>query len=140
MIDIEPVVFDRIARLLIQKYQGITVSDKYESVIASLPYVSIEEKDNYTHQKTQTEKAIENHANILYEVNVYTNGNNAKALCKSISSDIDEAMQSIYFTRTMTSQTPNIDRNIYRVTMRYTGVVNSGKIINGDTVYSIFRR
>lgn len=140
MIDIEPIVFDKVARMLFSKYTGITVSDKYESVIASLPYVSVEEKDNYTLKRTQTEKAVENHANLLYEINVYTNGSNARTLCKSIANDIDLTMQNLFFTRTSKTQTPNIDRNIYRITMRYTGVVNSGKTVNGNTLYTIFRR
>lgn len=60
----------------------------------------------------------------MYEINVYSNKSNGKkSEAKEISNMIDGLMTDMLFTRTFRGQTPNIDRTIYRITLRYQGVV-----------------
>jgi hypothetical protein len=63
-----------------------------------------------------------------------------KQTAKRIADIVDTAMQNLKFTRTMSGQTPNIDRTIYRYTMRYEAIVQKGEDIDGVITYQMFHR
>ena len=74
----------------------------------------------------------------MYEINVYSNkGNTKKSQAKEISNMIDGMMTDMLFTRTFRGQTPNIDRSIYRITMRYQAVVREAVEKDGKQYYVI---
>jgi hypothetical protein len=74
----------------------------------------------------------------MYEINVYTNDSQGKKTkAKSIANVIDGQMSLMHFTRKFRSQTPNVDRTIYRITMRYSAVVREGILSGGKIVHSI---
>ena len=73
---------------------------------------------------------VENHAGLMYEVNVYSNKTGKKSECKSIFKMIDEEFASMGFTRILKEPIPNIeDATIYRMVGRYTAVVSTDKVI-----------
>jgi hypothetical protein len=78
----------------------------------------------------------------MYECNVYSDKENGKkAEAKQIADIVDNAMQSMKFTRTMRSQIPNQDRTIYRVTMRFEAVVGEPIVNNdGTTTLQMYRQ
>ena len=124
MIDIENVVFDRVARALMAYDQGVDVSAVPVELPESFPHVVLYESANSVYRRSQTLDRIENHAVLAYEVNVYCVGDGRKAQAKALADIIDSTMGGMRFVRTFRGQTPNVDRDIYRITMRYSAVAS----------------
>ena len=73
MISIENEVFSTIAVAVRDKYPSIYLTGEYVKSPPSFPAGSIVEMDNTTYTSTQTSSENETHANVMYEVNVYSN-------------------------------------------------------------------
>ena len=117
MIDIETEIFNSISVKVREKYSQIFLTGEYVKSPPSFPCASIVEVDNQIYRNTRTTECIENHAQLLYEVNVYSNKHNGKkAECKEIISYIDSLMASFGFTRTLLNPVPNEeDATVYRM-------------------------
>jgi len=89
--------------------------------------VTIIEQDNYVYERSQTGGDIENHAGVMYEINIYSNlKSGKKSQCKGIAALIDKEMGRMGFTRTMLNSIPNEgDATIYRMIGRYKAVVSA---------------
>ena len=131
MIDIENEVYNTIAEALREKFDPISVYGEYVKSPAEFPAVMIEEKSNSALVRTQDSGSLENHASLMYEVNVYSNKQvGKKSECKAIFALIDTEFQKLGFTRTTKEPIPNLDdATIYRMVGRYTAVVSTGKTI-----------
>ncbi len=131
MIEIETEMFSAIASKLRANFPGIFVAGEYTQAPATFPCVTIEQMDNYTYERSQTNALSENHANVTFEVNVYSNKlGSKKSECKTISAFIDAEMQSLGFTRILLNPIPNLnDATIYRIVGRYRAVVSTDKTI-----------
>lgn len=131
MIDVENEVFTEIAKAVRTAHPGVYVTGEYVRTPPSFPCVSIEEKDNSPLQRTQTSTSIENHATLVYEVNVYSNKKSGKkSECRAISATIDDAFARIGFCRRMLNPIPNLEEaSIYRITGRYQAVVDNNKTV-----------
>lgn len=131
MINIEEDVFDYIANSLEKEFSEVTVGDETRTP-ASFPFVSVVEADNYAYEKTKDSGSLENHAVLMYEVNVYSNKTvGKKRECKDIFSYIDELFQKIGFVRTGESTISINDATGYRLVGRYKAVASKEKIIYG---------
>lgn len=142
MIDIENAVFTAVYNAVTSKFPDAEMCSEFVEQPEKFPLVSFVEADNYTHGGTRSLSKIENHADVMYECNVYTNKVGIKkSQAKEIASVIDETMAQLGFTRTLRSQIPNINRTIYRIVMRWTAVVGSGvNDDNGNTVHQIYSK
>lgn len=131
MIDIENQVFSRIAARLRENFKGIYVTGEYVKTPSSFPAVSLIEMDNVPLRRTQTSDSVENHAELMYEVNVYSNkAAGKKTECKKIAGVVDEEMAAMGFTRTMLNPIPNMDdATIYRILGRYKAVVSTENVL-----------
>ena len=131
MIDIESELFSYVARRVREKYPDIFITGEYVKSPPSFPCVSLIENDNAVLRSTQTSNSHENHATVMYELNVYSNKTTGKkAECKAIASFIDEILMSLNFTRTMLNPIPNLDdATIYRMFGRYKAVVSKDSTI-----------
>lgn len=129
MIDIENIVINKV----IEELKSTSVISDETRTPASFPAVIITCNGNSVYLDSRDEYK-ENHANILFQADIYDNDVNAKKEnCKTISKQLDEIMQSLGFTRTLCEPITNIeDATIYRITMRFTAVVS--KLI-GNTHY-----
>lgn len=107
------------------KYK-IFVSGEYVDTPAYFPATTIEEINNSVYKRMSTLR-IENAANVLYEVNVYSNKvGYKKAEAQEIMEFIDDIMSGLGFTRTMCNPLPNLaDATIYRLTARYEAIVDT---------------
>lgn len=135
MISIENYVVNSISEAiapLLADYPSLKVGSMYVDIPTAFPYVSVEEIDNYTYQESHVDLQ-EEHAIVTYDVNVYANDPSLKTNAKVIADTVDAAMQNLKFTRIMSGVFPNIDRTIYRYTMRYEAIVQKGKE-DGDTI------
>ena len=134
MIDIENEVFDRVAKQVREQFPNIFMVGEYVRSPSSFPAVSLMEMDNSIRESTVDSGSNENHANVMYEVNVYSNKTTGKkSECREILALIDEEMTAMGFVRSTLTPVPNeYDSTIYRMVARYRAVVS--------TNHQIFRR
>jgi hypothetical protein len=131
VIDIEAEVFGIVSSDVRLKYPKVYMTGEYVKSPPSFPCVSLIETDNQVYRNTRDSGCIENHAQIQYEVNVYSNRTSGKkAECKEIISLIDSKMEKLGFTRTFMNPVPNEqDATIYRMIARYRAIVSKNKTI-----------
>lgn len=131
MIDIENEIFNAVAVAARTQFSDIYISGEYVKSPSSFPCVSLVEIDNAVKYDTQSSTENENHAEIMYELNVYSNKTKGKkSECKEIAAYIDGVLISLGFSRTMLTPIPNMDdATIYRITGRYKAIVSKNKTI-----------
>jgi len=131
MIDIESELFNKLSVAIKTEYPTAYVTGEYVPAPSSFPCVSIVEIDNYPLVSTQDTSSQENHVNLTYEINIYSNKTTGKkAECKAIASLIDSEMLGLGFNRTMLNNILNLnDSTIYRMVGRYRAIVSTNKTI-----------
>lgn len=131
MIDIESEVFNTVSEKVRERYPEIFMTGEYVKSPSSFPCVSLIETDNQIYRNTRTSGCIENHAQVVYEVNVYSNKQRGKkAECKEILGFIDKQLEALGFTRTLMTPVPNeVDATIYRMVARYRAIVSKENVI-----------
>ena len=131
MIDVESAIFSKVAESVRAAYPSVFISGEYVRTPSKFPFVSLIEMSNTAYDRTQTSGSLENHASLMYEVNVYSNKKSGKkSECKAIAALIDNELATLGFSRTMLQPIPNMDdATIYRMTGRYTAVVSKDKAI-----------
>lgn len=131
MIDIEADVYDIVYQKAVQKYPHLFMTGEYVKSPPSFPCASLVESDNAAYQRTQSSDSVENHAEVMFELNVFSNKTKGrKAECREIMVFLDGIMGSLGFTRTMMNLVPNLnDATIYRMVARYKAVVSTNKTI-----------
>ena len=131
MINIENEVFSAVAEAVRKVYPSVFISSEYIKTPSKFPFVSLIEMSNTAYDRTQTSGGLENHASLMYEVNVYSNKTSGKkSECKAIAALIDNELATLGFSRTMLQPIPNMDgATIYRMTGRYTAVISKDKAI-----------
>ena len=127
MIDIENQVFDRVATRVREQFPDIFMVGEYVSSPSSFPAASLAEMDNFVRDTTIDSGSNENHANVMYEANVYSNKTTGKkSECKAIIALIDEEMTAMGFARVTLTPVPNeYDSTIYRMVARYRAAVST---------------
>lgn len=131
MINIEPEIFNIIAKAVRMAYPDASVVGEYVKSPSRFPSVSIVEINNVAYDNTQTSGSLENHADVTYEVNIYSNKTSGKkSECKAIASLIDNELAALGFSRSMLQPVPNVDdATIYRMLGRYRGVVSKDNYV-----------
>ena len=129
MIDCENEIFSKVAESVRVAYPSTFVSGEYVRTPSKFPFVSLIEMSNTAYDRTQSSEGLENHASLMYEVNVYSNKKSGKkSECKAIATLIDNELAALGFSRTMLQPIPNMDdATIYRMTGRYTAVISKDK-------------
>lgn len=129
MINVESEIFNIIATAVRNANPDAYVVGEYVKSPSRFPCVSIVEIDNVAYDKTQSSYSLENHADVIYEVNIYSNKTSGKkSECKTIASLIDNEFATLGFSRIMLQPIPNVDdATIYRMTGRYRGVVSKDR-------------
>lgn len=129
MIDCENEIFSTVAESVRKAYPSVFISGEYVRTPSKFPFVSLIEMSNTAYDRTQTSGSLENHASLMYEVNVYSNKKSGKkSECKAIALLIDNELATLGFSRTMLQPIPNMDdATIYRMTGRYTAVISKDK-------------
>ena len=129
MIDVENEIFNKVAEAVREVYPSAFVSGEYVRTPSKFPHVSLIEMSNTAYERTQSSGGVENHASLMYEVNIYSNKKSGKkSECKAIATLIDNELAALGFSRTMLQPIPNMDdATIYRMTGRYTAVISKDK-------------
>lgn len=131
MIDVENDIFNTVASVVRAMDPDIHMVGEYVKTPPKFPCVSLVEMDNQSYQRTEDSGSSENHASVMYEVNIYSNKTvGKKTECKEIAAVIDEQMLALGFARTMLQPIPNIDdATIYRMVGRYSAIISKNKVI-----------
>ena len=131
MIDLESPLFTEIATALRSTYSGIFITGEYVPAPARFPAVSIVEMDNSTYRPAWSNRYSEEYAEVMYEVNVYSNlTEGKKAEAKAIMSTVDGLIQHYGFERIFCQPVQNMnDASIYRITARYRAVIRDNLTI-----------
>lgn len=131
MIDIENEVFQTCADAFRAAYPNGYIAGEYVSQPPKFPAVSVVQMDSIVLNSGRDSGDIENFADVMYQVDVYSNLNKGKkAQAKAIIALIDEQLAHLGFTRTFLNPIQNFnDATIYRMTARYRAVVGKDHYI-----------
>lgn len=131
MINIESELFNLVSTKVRAVYPDVFITGEYVKSPPSFPAVSMIEQDNSSYTNTQTSTEYENHASLMYEIDIYSNKTKGKkSECKAIATLIDTEMAFYGFTRMMLQPIPNMnDATIYRIKARYKAIVSKDKVI-----------
>lgn len=133
MIDFENEIYTRVVARVQALHGDVAFSGVDERLPSKFPFVGLVEADSATRTDTIDSGSYENHINVMYEVNVYSNKSGGrKAECKAILSTIDDEFIRMGFARTMRNPVSMDDATIYRMVARYTAAIDK----NGN----IYRR
>lgn len=127
MIDIENKVYDDLYTLLIAADATANIDSKRVEAPSGFPHITIVQEDSTTASSSIARR--EDAAAVMFQIDIYTIDDKAKA--KSLAAIVDGYMDSKGFKRTYFRPTPNVDRRIFRYTMRYTA-----KVIVAETAQS----
>lgn len=130
MIDLENIIYTKVATKLRETYPNIFVSGELDLNPAKFPCVYVEEADNYPLQMTSDNARIENHAVLMYEVNVFSNKMvGRKSEAKKIFSTVNDVFEEMGFRR-QTTQPLNADHATkYRIVGRFVAVADNNGVI-----------
>ena len=130
MIDIENDVFSEVKQKAVKVFPKLSMKGEEIRVPSEFPCASLEEIDNYSYDKTVDSASNENHAEITFELSVYSNKTSGKkSECKKIFAFIDNLMLDMGFSRIMKKPQPIEDSSVYRLIGRYRGVVDKNQNI-----------
>lgn len=130
MIDIETEVFNYVATKVREVYPNIYITGEKANIPSKFPSISIVEVENVPCTRTQTTDNAENHANLVYEVNVFTNRNTGKkSECRKITSLVSDVLSSLGFWRVTFVPDLGDENGIYTILTRYRATVSEDKVI-----------
>lgn len=141
MIDIENLVIDKVFRAVNSAYPNAVCYSEYVEIPEAFPCVTLYEADNRSYRPSDDNQLSDHQVSVMYECNVYSDKQTGKkAEAKAIADIVDAEMLSMKFSRNTRSQIPNIDRTIYRVTMRFEAVVGEPIVTSsGTTTLQMYR-
>lgn len=130
MIDCENEIFTAVATKLRRQFTGITVYGRTELTPSKFPCVCIEEADNFSHLRTRDSGSNCRHAEVMYEVNVYSNRSGGpKAECRTIFAAVNDILESLGFTRLTCTPVALDDATKYRICGRFTALISENKTV-----------
>ena len=126
MLDAESVIFTAVAKAVKEKFDGVRCYPEEVNTPSSFPCFTLVESSNTTYRQSITADNKENHVDLLFTANTYSNlASGAKQQCKEMMDVIDGVMRSYGFVRTVNEQMPNYERTISRRTARWRGILGA---------------
>ena len=124
MIDFENQIYTKIATRLRSEFPNIKCKSITTYTPEEFPMVCIEEADNYANRYTRDTESNENFADVMYEVNVYSNkANTSKSEAKKILAVADAEFEALGFTRTVRTMLAMNNAQICRMFARYQATI-----------------
>lgn len=130
MIDIENEVITLVHNVLTENSIEASVESVLNLNPSSFPTVCVEEIENSSHIGSIDSKSTENHADVGYEINVFTNEvSGKKQNAKRILAVIDDKLIAKGFTRVSKTQLSLDNSTKYRLIARYRACVDKQNFI-----------
>lgn len=130
MINIEDLVYTNVRAAVKAFNPNVTLSGVYNDNPSTIPHVSVEETNNTNMTSTISTSDREFAAELTYTVNIFTNTATAKSDANDLAVVVSDAFAEMGFARSMKQRMPNIDRTIYRITMRFNAIAS--KAFDGE--------
>lgn len=132
MIDIENELFTMVKTAVQGQYPAALVMGSKLDTVTTFPAVSFVEVNNRSYQRSRDSGGWENHARVMYEVEVFSNCVGKKQECKRIIDIIDTLLIKLGFNRLMSEPILNLrDLSIARRISQYEAVVGKNHVIYG---------
>lgn len=132
MIDIENEVNTVIFNAVQPSYPNAAFESELDLTPSVFPCICVEEIGNASRTDTADTKSNENHANVTYEINIFTNKTSGKRTqARAILSLIDNALLVRGFERDTINPIPLDSGTKYRLVARYSASVSANKRIYG---------
>lgn len=130
MIDIESQVFTKVATEIREAFPNADIQSVTTFTPEKFPCVCVEEADNSALYTSRDTSSNENHARVMYEVNIFSNSaKGAKTECKKLLKIVDETFNRLNFTRIYANGW-RMDMAIkHRIIARYQAVVGKDEVI-----------
>lgn len=130
MIDVESTIFSTVATVVRAQYPDVFMTGEAVAAPPKFPCVVLREMDNGTYQRTLDSSGVENHAQVMYQLEVYSNlSTGKKKQCKEIFALADEKMQNLGLVRVGGGPLEVPNSNLYRIVARYRGVISKDLIM-----------
>ena len=128
MIDVENAVFNTKATNMrtdyLATYPKLTLTTEYTEYPEEFPWIALWQEDNYTHLNTREIGSTDEHyVNAMFHTEIATIGNDRKTVAKKLANSVDALYRGMGFTRIAMLVFPNSGSNMYRITMRHSGLV-----------------
>lgn len=125
MVDIENEVFNRVAQALRKEFTGIQVYSERIAAMSSFPAVILIEDENARPQGTLSlSNDPQLSADLMYTAEIYSNlTSGKKSEAKRIREVVAREMNAMGFNQTYSNPTDNVDRTIFRYTLRFTKTI-----------------
>jgi len=133
MIDIYTSLYTELRESLKEKDEKINVTGVPAPSTTVFPTVAISEQSNITYRPTIDSSGKENHATIMWQIEVLSNmgSSSGRTECREIMDFIDEILIAKNFVRSM-CETFDVSPTVIRMVARYTAVVSrKGVLSNG---------
>lgn len=123
MIDVEDMLFDAVSKGM---PKNVHCAAPYQKIEPLFPVLTLSVEDNAVYERFINSAQIENAAEIMVEVNVYSNKKvGKKQECKKLMKTADTILSALNLTRVFCRPTPNLeDSTVYRITARFRAVVD----------------
>ena len=123
MIDVENMLFTEVKAAQPKK---VKCGSQYTREQSEFPYMTLEVKNNTIYERFINSKQIENAADIMVEVNAYSNSlKGKKEEAKQIIKTADSVLGGKGLVRVFCQPTPNLeDATVFRMTARYRAIVD----------------
>lgn len=126
MIDIE----SEIVTLIKEAVSDVSVTTDSSFNPSKFPCVNITEDDNSVYNRTIDSGSNENHVEVAYAINIYSNKiKKAKEQCRELLETVDELLLKLGFCRKTLHWFQLNESTITRVTALYTAVISQDKTI-----------
>lgn len=127
MVQVSNQIFNDLKAEIEKFYPTAKVQKDYQETTSSFPTVTFYEIDNweFSHTLDYTERK----SNITFQIDIYMTGGARETLAKQIADRVSKVMEEKWhLKREYARQTVNIDKNIYRYTMRYSFKVDEDSL------------
>ena len=138
MIDCENYIYTQLRNAVKAEYPTADFSSVYVNQPSTPLHVSVEMRSNTEKPNTIDSSMIEQYADMMIEVNVYsTKADTAKSEAKGVINIISTTMRTLNFRRIFCSPVPNLDRgdrsakannnsgSVYRILAQFEGTASS---------------
>lgn len=116
-------VFDEIktdlSNTFSNEFSDLSVYSEYVETPATFPCVSFFMRNDIDYQNANTIDSVGHTVDVTFEANIYANGTLKKTNAKRIAKTINTTMNRLGINRTFFNQIPNMDRSIFRITIRW---------------------
>lgn len=116
---------------LMTEMPTMNIRNAFPNDVPKFPLVVVQEISN-TADTISKDTSGFHYSSVSIQIDIFTNSDYRETEAKTIRDTIDGVLSDEYgLERDFSGNTPNEDTNVYRYTMRFSGLVNNNRVIYG---------